>query len=150
MKNRRIYNAGFSLVELIIVIAIMAVLIALLTPQFIRYIEKSRQENDMEVAAVVQDAIKVAMADTAINDRPDSFGPLPLDNIESSGTMPDFADAIAKYIGTASLVSFSSDNIISRAYKGNPITVELNLDPEYVRVTVSSNNPGIVDDIVIE
>ena len=37
MNNNR--NSGFSLVELIVVIAIMAVLISVLAPIFIRYIE---------------------------------------------------------------------------------------------------------------
>ncbi|HAL02696.1 MAG TPA: hypothetical protein DCP07_05005, partial [Lachnospiraceae bacterium] len=36
MKN----NKGFSLVELIIVIAIMAILVGVMAPQLIKYIEK--------------------------------------------------------------------------------------------------------------
>ena len=42
-KVRRINNEGFSLVELIIVIAIMAILAAALAPQLIKYIDNSRR-----------------------------------------------------------------------------------------------------------
>ena len=40
-------NKGFSLVELIIVIAIMAILAAAIAPALIRYIDKSRKADDL-------------------------------------------------------------------------------------------------------
>ena len=43
---RRKKNRGFSLVELIIVITIMAILTALLAPQLLRYVEQSREAKD--------------------------------------------------------------------------------------------------------
>ena len=42
-KQKSLTNKGFSLVELIIVIAIMAVLVGVLAPQFLKYVEQSRK-----------------------------------------------------------------------------------------------------------
>ena len=42
-KQKSLTNKGFSLVELIIVIAIMAVLVGVLAPQFIKYLKIFRQ-----------------------------------------------------------------------------------------------------------
>ena len=38
-------NSGFSLIELIVVVAIMAVLVGVLAPAYLRYVEKSRQQT---------------------------------------------------------------------------------------------------------
>lgn len=55
-------NKGFSLVELIIVIAIMAVLIAVLAPQFLRYVERSRFQKDRSAVAEVENATEIALS----------------------------------------------------------------------------------------
>lgn len=55
-------NKGFSLVELIIVIAIMAILAAAIAPALIRYIDKSRKSDDVAAAETVNTAVNAALA----------------------------------------------------------------------------------------
>lgn len=59
MKN----NKGFSLVELIIVIAIMAVLVGILAPTYMQYVEKSKKSNDVSTVDSIVNAIEVAAID---------------------------------------------------------------------------------------
>ena len=56
-------NKGFSLVELIVVVAIMAVLMAVLVPTLVRNVEKSRQQTDKTAIAELRQAIVNAIAE---------------------------------------------------------------------------------------
>lgn len=56
-------NKGFSLVELIVVVAIMAVLVGVLAPAYLSYVEKSRLQKDNSAIAEVCAAIQTAAAD---------------------------------------------------------------------------------------
>lgn len=59
MKKRD--SAGFSLIELIIAIAIAAVLTGLSAPVFMRYLEKSREAKDMETLYTIYETVQVAL-----------------------------------------------------------------------------------------
>ncbi len=61
--NKKKNNKGFSLIELIIAIAILIILTGLLAPQFMKYIEKSREAKDMQTLDTVYTAVQGAFAD---------------------------------------------------------------------------------------
>ena len=61
MKTKK--NAGFSLVELIVVIAIMAVLVGVLAPAYLKYVEKSRKSTDVSAVADIITAASTVAAD---------------------------------------------------------------------------------------
>ena len=68
MQNLKKNNKGFTLVELIVVIAILGVLMAVLVPQYIQYVEKSRIGVDESAVSEVAHAIEISMADEAVYD----------------------------------------------------------------------------------
>lgn len=66
--KKRMDNKGFSLVELIIVIAIMAILIGIVGSQVIPYIEKSRVSKDKDVVDTCYSALQAAVAKEGLAD----------------------------------------------------------------------------------
>ena len=61
-------NKGFSLVELIVVVAIMAVLVGILAPAYLSYVEKTRRGADEDMAEEVRHSIEVATAEICVYD----------------------------------------------------------------------------------
>ena len=66
MKTRK-NNKGFSLVELIVVVAIMAVLVGVLAPAYLKYVEKSRKSTDISAMANVMEAMTISASDIELN-----------------------------------------------------------------------------------
>ena len=63
MKREIKKNKGFSLVELIIVIAIMVILGAIIAPQYFKHVNNAKISSDIEQAARISSAISAEYAD---------------------------------------------------------------------------------------
>ncbi|SHM23256.1 prepilin-type N-terminal cleavage/methylation domain-containing protein [Anaerosporobacter mobilis DSM 15930] len=62
MKKKEGKNKGFSLVELIVVIAIMAILAIVIAPQVMKYIGQSRKSVDATNISAYKTAVNTALA----------------------------------------------------------------------------------------
>ena len=60
-------NKGFSLIELVIVIAIMAVLVALIAPNLTKYLGQSKRNTDLNNASELADMIRVCIAEYEVD-----------------------------------------------------------------------------------
>ena len=94
-------NKGFSLVELIIVIAIMAILAGAIAPALIRYIDKSRKSNDVSSCKTIKTAVETALGNedvyaflTNCGDTDDDFTLITFNPGESTSTATMTNDAM--------------------------------------------------------
>lgn len=67
LLNKKKNNKGFTLVELVIVITILAILVGILAPQYTKYVEKSRKSADASNMDEIIKAIEVHYVEQGVN-----------------------------------------------------------------------------------
>ncbi len=101
-------NKGFSLVELIIVIAIMAILVGVMAPQLLRYVEKTNISADTQLCDSVANAITYSMVDCLSDPAIDKDSVAQINQIQSGTAYKlqgyddttKFALAVSESLGT--------------------------------------------------
>lgn len=95
-------NEGFSLVELIIVIAIMAILIGVVALAVIPYLEKSRESKDLQALDTICNALTTAVADTKVTGT-GSFSIDASGSVNATGSESKVWNAMSQTLGEATL-----------------------------------------------
>lgn len=132
--KKKMDNKGFSLVELIIVIAIMVILVAVLAPQYLRYVEKSRVATDTQTTVEFINVLQVAAADPdAKLDNTKSYTVTSTANSDTITASSDLVTVLTTDLGLMETGAFGTGGVStskyqSTAYKNKAIELELEYD----------------------
>lgn len=124
-------NKGFSLMELMVMIAIVALLTGALTPALIRYVNKARISHDMNTGCELAHAIMEALTDESLlSSAKTHTTPYSVDDMDDS----DFKRKVYESLSVNQLVGIAKKDMA-----GNPVPNKVfyyTLDKEKNKVEV--------------
>ena len=144
-KQKSLTNKGFSLVELIIVIAIMTVLVGVLAPQFLKYVERSRKSTDVQNVQAIVTAVQTYAAD------PMATSKIATGTITLNNTSTAVATACSDAATATALTDAGINNVVLKSsewYASGKTAVILNVtkDTTNGNVTVTEDTTTIKAD----
>ena len=111
-KQRTLNNKGFSLIELIVVIAIMAILVGALAPQYMKFVERSRKSTDVQNVAAIKSALEVYAADPMVTTNALESGEVTITTTEAPVSATN-----ATGNGNAALAAAGISNLVLKSTK---------------------------------
>lgn len=136
MKNlkEKMNNKGFSLVELLVVVAIMVVLVGVIAPSLLGNIEKSKESKDIQTLDSIASACQGAMADAKGFDAATKTAAyaagVDIATLLKTGTADDFNTLVREYFP-------NRDTITLESKSGATGTITIVVSPTTNQVTVS-------------
>lgn len=132
MKND---NKGFSLIELIVVIAIMAILVGAIAPQVTKYIQRARESADIQAVGALYTAMSVSLIDPNVAN-PGDKASTAWSGIDATQTgLQSYNAAVIETLGmTADAFNAS---LKSNKYKGKVPTAVIGGNGTSVTITVT-------------
>ncbi len=129
--KKEMNNKGFSLVELIIVVAIMAVLIGVLAPTYLKYVENSKKTSDCSAMGSILDAVEVIAVDPQVT--------------WNSGTFTaTFTNGTASYADTAAATDSDIAGLVEEIASAEKATLKSNWASKTFSISASKDSSGKV------
>lgn len=149
----RRHDAGFTLTELIIVIAILAILAGVAVPSYNLYVKKARERADLELIAAVNNAFAAACLESQIEVKDVSTASVSVvDNmvhgVSTVATEDTLEDKVINQIGVTfnalfvgnHETKFVTENVNSLQWNDEEDTFEISADYTNIRIYLANGN----------
>ena len=127
LKERKKDNKGFTFVELVIVVAILAILVGILAPQYTKYVEKSRKASDVANMDEMIKAVQVYAVDHALAATGETATTveITMSNSDAVTITSGYADALKEYVPNYTKIKLKSNK-----WGKSTVTVTLEIDKD--------------------